>query len=150
MAKSHGTLTQWLDRHWSNLKKYIPKELASKHAGTCDLHQKIRDYHVATQCGQKCSVETAGHPCKKLQVRMKKPPVFEHRENTCISTKTDSSTIIKSIANSMRDARLVSANFHKPLVLGSSSFDFELIFFKRGTSHIHIGIVSILMCKTPG
>ena len=43
-----------------------------------------------------------------------------------------------------------TADFHKPLVLGSSSFDFELIFFKRGPSHIHIGIASILMCKTPG
>ena len=54
------------------------------------------------------------------------------------------------VVRTAHSAHYIVANFHKPLVLGSSSFDFELIFFKRGTSHIHIGIVSILMCKTPG
>ena len=44
MVRSHGT--QCLDRRWSTLKEYIPKELASgsKHSGNRDLNQKIGDY----------------------------------------------------------------------------------------------------------
>jgi hypothetical protein len=39
---AHGT--QALDRRWASLKKYTPKELASKNSSNRDLNQKIRDY----------------------------------------------------------------------------------------------------------
>ena len=40
--RDHGT--QALDRRWASLKKYTPKELASKNSSNRDLNQKIRDY----------------------------------------------------------------------------------------------------------
>ena len=42
VVKTHGT--QCLDRLWSSLKKYIPKELSCKHAGSRNLNQKVREY----------------------------------------------------------------------------------------------------------
>ena len=66
MVRSHGT--QCLDRRWSTLKEYIPKELASgsKHSGNRDLHQNIGNYvwEPKKDISTKLIIETITKSCK--------------------------------------------------------------------------------------
>ena len=115
MVRSHGT--QCLDRRWSTLKKYIPKEFWRPNIQVIEtwIRKSETIYCIyciqiclEMQCAEGCSVETTWHLGKDLQMKKQQAlsllNIWKGKKHS--STNLKSSKQFRRHANTIRNASL--------------------------------------------